>query len=135
MKNGWITRNQLPELLKRLEDSKSVTTRYVEVLAILKAPESFEPLALYLDKNPFAHTSVRDAFIGFGPPAEETAMKLVGHRTIFVHRTALEILGAIGTSKSLNALTKAAPVLVKLHPSCQQQLHDAIAQIKARQKK
>jgi predicted Zn finger-like uncharacterized protein len=133
MKNGWISQNQVPALINGLKDGNTTALRYIEILGLLKAPESLEPMALFLDKNPFAERQVREAFVAFGPGAEETAMKLVGHRNLGVHRTGLQILGEIGTSKSLNALTKAAPVLVKLHPSSQQQLLNTVAQIRARQ--
>jgi len=133
MKNGWVSKDQVPSLINGLKGGNSTAVRYIEILGLLKAPESLEPMALYLDKNPFAERQVREAFVAFGPEAEETAMKLVGHRNLGVHRTGLQILGEIGTSKSLNALTKAAPVLVKLHPSSQQQLLNTVAQIRARQ--
>jgi HEAT repeat protein len=135
MKTGWVSKDLLPELLERLEKGGFEATRIVEILAILKEPSSFEPIAVYLSKHPFAERQVREAFIAIGSPAEEAVMKLVGNTNVVVNRSALQILGEIGTTKSLNALTKASATLTRIDLGSRMVLNATITKIKERMKK
>lgn len=132
---GWVSKDQLPELLQRLQTSTFEGNQIIPIIKILRDPSSYEPLAVFLVNNPQGERGVREALISFGPPAEDAAMKLVGSKNFVANRSGLQILAEIGGKKSLNALTNAAPTLVKLDPGCRVQLATTIARIKEREKK
>jgi hypothetical protein len=135
MKAGWVTKDQSPELLKRLEEGGINAPTIVAILVKLNDPGSYEPLAQYYAKNPQVERMVRPAFLTFGAPAEDAMLKLVGNTNAEVNRTALQILADIGTSKTLATLSKETPTLLKLHPKCGIQIKVTTAKIKAREKK
>jgi HEAT repeat protein len=135
MRAGWVTKEQIPELLKILENGGYEAPRTIEILMNIKDPRSFEPIAVFFVKQPRSELVVRKAFLSFGSPAEDTVIQLVGNPNVTIHRSALQILAEIGTTKSANALTKASPVLLKRDPSSRIQLTTTIAKIKEREKK
>jgi hypothetical protein len=134
--SGWVSKEGLPILLEKLEKNERgglEAPRIIERIASFKDPSSFEPLAVAFAKNPFlSEKQIYEAFVSFGPEAEDTAMKMVSNAKSAVNRTGLKILAEIGGPKSYTALTKEAPKLRKLDPGCVTQLNMTIAQIKTR---
>lgn len=101
----WATKESIPQLVKNLESTETLTRHAaMDGLAMLKAEEGVEPIAKRLAELPDRLTA-RKALQAYGPKAEAEVLKMASHTEWAVRNEACNILGAIGTEKSVPTLT------------------------------
>jgi S1-C subfamily serine protease len=123
----WATAEQLPALLEAVQDDNSGVRGFlIEALGRVKDERAAEAVASAYGGN---RIQARQALKQLGPVAEPAVLKLLEDKEWSIRMDACDILGEIGTEKSVPALEKAANdenALVKMRAE------DALKKIRAR---
>ncbi len=103
----WGNEKMVPQLLPLVTPDGENSQRHAAIIILggLKDKRAVVPLLHCLGRDKAA---VKDALIAIGPAAEDDVLKSLHDREPFVRRDAAEILGEIGTTKSLEPLARAA---------------------------
>jgi hypothetical protein len=105
----WSTPENVPALLTVLTTDKSSVIRVaaIEAIARHRPPSAIEPLAQQLS-DASVRAAADKALKAIGPAAEDAVLKRIEGEDAWTRVEVCDILGAIGTKKSIPALEKAA---------------------------
>ncbi len=128
----WGSTYSVPILIGLLQD----TDRFVQIdgldaLAKLQDEQAIEPVTELFVKNPLVRKEAADCLRSFGTAAEDTVLELVSPTDYVITQTTVQLLGDIGTNKSVERLR----LLRKLnfYKLVQQDVTDAIKKIRERE--
>jgi hypothetical protein len=126
----WATPESVPALLKMLDAEPFPNTRdaVLEALAALKDPRAAEPVARRLT-DPFSHDKARETLVALGPATEKAVIPYLTNADRQARIDACQVLAAVGTKNSTNALQAAAQ---DRDPGVAQAAQQALAAIAAR---
>ena len=135
LKDVWLHKEAVPFLIAALDDNSPLGggnhAQAMEMLVSLKDERAIEPIARRLG-NFFERGAAVTALKAMGPIAEDAVLKYLSHRGFDVRSEACNILGAIGTQKSvvqLERLIAAMPLDISAGAA-----RNALSAIKARLK-
>lgn len=123
----WATPTAKAKLLEALQDRRNPLVAGQAMLAIVPfaSPEAAEIIAGRINELPQA----REALKQIGPPAEEAVLRQLYRVPVGMRTSLLDVLGAIGTEKSLEVLSG----LLKQEPIDRPKIEEAIRAIRQRQ--
>jgi len=102
---NWGTKGSIPTLIKNVDSPDTLPRIYaMEALGKMKATDAAEPISKRLAQTS-DRDKARDALVAIGPKAEPAVLKLADHPEWQVRNEVCNILAAIGTEKSVAALT------------------------------
>lgn len=105
--NHWSTEQSIPSLLKALDDSwPPVQSNALEALSKYTPKEAIRPAARLLISM-MTRRSAEKFLKAVGPDAEEAVLAQINVPDHWVRASVCELLGSLGTKKSISALSKA----------------------------
>jgi hypothetical protein len=116
----WGNKETVPDLLRLLEhNDHGVVNAAIGSLARLKDERAIEPIAK-AHLNFFARKDAAEALEKFGGAAEPAVLKTLAQAELFTKKEVCTLLGKIGTTKSipaLTAITRSTDNSIKFHVS------------------
>lgn len=101
----WSQEECVPLLIELVEDhSPFIKKNVLQAIAELRDPRTFEPVVKLVAESLGDREDAKKCLLVIGSPAEESVLNHIDQGDVFAKRALIEVLGEIGSKKSLTKL-------------------------------
>ncbi len=130
----WTASYSVPILIGLLQDrQRSIQMAALEHLAILRDERAIEPVTELFVEDATIRDKAADCLRVFGPAAEAKVLELASPSDMIIARATVQLLGDIGTEKSLAPMSKLRKL--RFYRMIKRDINEATTKIRDRTKK